>query len=256
MPRRERYPYFAPPPPAGGVDPACPDAMLNLPWLKAGSAGGEVKKEWAKDEPLTRAQGGSLPRFSCEEFVQYETHFHAGSTMTALGTLAWVSNDLSNPRFLLQAEQIEKLARKSFTKDGGDDPDFAKPGVTPDFYERHPVEFPASWPEKYALPVVVRDLSKPAQRLRLLALDEFVLAFWKTVDRVKNWGRLAARALAEDPEDAQKQQAVERVETLLAQARALHNNVPLCFIYANSDAEAVFSSLPEALTPALDPRRR
>ena len=163
--------------------------------------------------------------------------------MTALGTLAWLSNDLSNSRFLLQAVQIEKLARKSFTAGGGEDADLSKPGTTPDFYDRHPVQIPSSWPEKYALPVVVRDLSKPAQRLRLLALDEFVLAFWKTVDRVKNWGRLAARALAEDPEDAQKQQAVERVEKLLAQARALHNNVPLCFIYANSDAEAYDLSL-------------
>ena len=108
--------------------------------------------------------------------------------MTALGTLAWLSNDLSNSRFLLQAVQIEKLARKSFTAGGGEDADLSKPGTTPDFYDRHPVQIPSSWPEKYALPVVVRDLSKPAQRLRLLALDEFVLAFWKTVGRVKTGG--------------------------------------------------------------------
>ena len=69
-----------------------------------------------------------------------------------------------------------------------------------------------------------------------MALDEFVLAFWKTVDRVKNGEKLAAQALADDPENEQKKQALDGVGKVLAQARALHNNVPICFIYANSDA--------------------
>ena len=184
-----------------------------------------------------------MPMFSAPEFVQFEKHFRAGSTMTVLGTLAWLSNDLSNPRFLLQAVQIEKLARKSFTVGGGDDPALSKAGITSDYYDRHPVHIPSSWPEKYVCPVVVRDLSKAPQRLRLLALDEFVLSFWKTVDRLKKCERLAALALADDTDNVEKQKAVEGFVTLLAQARALHNNVPFCVIYADSDAEAYDLSL-------------
>ena len=147
--------------------------------------------------------------------------------MTTLGTLGWLSNDLSNPRFLLQASQIEQLARKSFTTSGGDDPALSKPGLTPDFYDRHPTHIPPSWPEKYVLPVVFRDLSKAPQRMRLLALDEFVLAFWKTVDRLKTCERQAARALEGGTENEQKKQVLERWQNLLAQDRALHNNVPI-----------------------------
>ena len=217
--------------------------MLNVPWLKSGSEGNQLKKDWSKDTPLTLAQGGSLPAFSASDFTAYEAHFRSGKTMTALATLAWFSNDLSNPRFLLQATQIEKLARKTYTAGGGDDPALSNPGITADYYDRHSTLIPPSWPEKYIVPVVVRDLSKAPQRLRILALDEFVLAFWKMADRLKTCERQAARALEEDKENAQKQQALEGWQKLLTQARALHNNVPICLIYADSDAVAYDLSL-------------
>ena len=217
--------------------------MLNVVWLKSGSNGGQLKKDWGKDNPLTVADGGCLPPFSEAEFKRFEPHFRAGSSMTALGTLGWLSNELSNPRFLMQAEQIEKLARKAFTDGGGADPANSQIGVSPDYYERHSVQFPSSWPEKYVLPIVVRDLSKPPKKLQLLALDEMVLAFWKMVDRVRGWEGIAQRALADDAENVEKQQKLEALRSTLYQARHLHNNVPCCFIYADTEAVAYDLSL-------------
>ena len=83
----------------------------------------------------------------------------------------------------------------------------------------------------------------PPKRLQLLALDEFVLAFWKMVDRLEKCERMATRACADDTENAEKQKKLLYFTKMLEQARCLHNNVPICFIYADTDAVSYDLSL-------------
>jgi hypothetical protein len=47
------------------------------------------------------------------------------------------------------------------------------------YWSDNEVSFPAAWPEKATLPVHTHDPQHLANRLKLLAYDEVVLAFWR-----------------------------------------------------------------------------
>ena len=180
--------------------------------------------------------------------------------VTALCTLTSVSNELSLPNIGIDEERVEQLGRKFFCKpkaaarsSGGETPATARSpgGETPatDFWQHNEIHFPQSWPDKLTLPVSINDPGKFPLKYRLLALDEVVLAFWKMVGHVagmvessKAEVTKAKSSGGETPDDAAKkkitdcEQKFQVLEALMDSARRLHRNVPISFVFVESES--------------------
>ena len=229
-------------------------AMLAFAWLRKGAAGVEQKTVWQKDTPLPASDGGSVGILTPDNFLAAADSLRNGGKMIGLITLHQVSNDFSYPGIKFQNNRLETLARKLFSTNkqsgnniGGLTPNPAG-GLTPPadkFYETSDPSFPLSWPG--TLPIIVRDISKPPIRWKLLAADEMVAAYWKMVDFIaRAIPHHEARAKAEPEGSPNLKAIVDKVELYtkqLAVARKLARNVTAEVIFASTDQEALDKSL-------------
>ena len=117
---------------------------------------------------------------------------------------------------------------------------FGVPGDN--YWEDNSVCFPSAWPEKYGLPIIVRDLDAfPRKgRFKLAALDDVVASFWKFVEHcVQQLGSVKTQLEASAPPSEEQRQVLQRraasLKEQLARAELLQRNVPFTIYWAADD---------------------
>ena len=232
--------------------------MLSFAWLRKGSCGEELRVAWQKDAPLPLGEGGSVGPLTAENFTASTEVLRDGGKVVGLITLHQLSNDFSYPGIQFQTERLEMLARKMFSTNqtassGGVTPPAGgltlavpAPSLLPDkFYDSADPVFPRSWPG--VLPIVVRDSANLPAKLKLLAADEMVAAFWKMAEfTARGIKILEGRAAREKGNSALYTTIIARIQVYqeaMYAARRLARNVTAEVIFASTDQEALDKSL-------------
>jgi hypothetical protein len=229
--------------------------MLAFAWLRKGSGGATQRAEWAKDIPLTTSEGGSVDELTSEKFLGAAELLRDGGKLVGLITLLSISNDFSYPGIKFQSTRLEFVGRKFFTtnrppalagsqglmsKDQG-----SMIPITDKFYETSDPAFPKSWPG--TMPIVVRDLTRPPPKWKLLATDEMVAAFWKIVDftvrGIQHYKDRCSTEAQDSPNLKVLQDKLNLYITELAAARKLARNITTEVVFAPTDQEALDLSL-------------
>ena len=94
-----------------------------------------------------------------------------------------------------------------------------------------------SWPDKCTVPISVSDPGNPG-RLRILCLDEMVLAFWKFVGYAQRLLQMAESELQQAANEEQKRipkTIVASRKAVVEAARRLQRNVPFSLMYCVSE---------------------
>ena len=219
--------------------------MHTLPFLRKGSHGEALKKEWKDDQPLPMGEGGAVRALSNPELVALKDSFHAGNSHQTLVCLSRISTESSTPHLVLQENRLEGMGRKLWTTNTGKSAQAEPlPGQADNFYTENSPKFPESWPEKGTLPVIIRNTSRVPAQFKLLALDEMVASFWKIAAHCRaQIGVMKLdvdKAEADDKPDRKKylQEKIESYEQQLEKARRLARNVPVSIVYCDSDEAA------------------
>lgn len=239
---------------AGGAMTA---SMSMCTFLRAGQPAAKLKKQWEKDAPLPLALGGTMAplSFGAEEKETRAKTLHSGAKVTSLCCLTMLGHEMSLPSIGVDENQVEALGRRFFTKSvapvsgvgpegqGGETPSQEAPdiglgkadGDAQSFWGQCRVHFPSSWPDKCVIPISVSDPNAITPgRLRILCMDEMVLAFWKFVGYAQH---LLVMAESEENKDKTKQNAakVASRKAVVEAARRLQRNVPFTLIYCENE---------------------
>lgn len=152
--------------------------MNTLPWLRKDGAAAAVKAKWAAGPglgvPLPVGEGGSMPAVNAGLWADKQSAMLNGGRPRGIGCLTWLANDLSYVGLKLQPERLEACARSLWSATADGNAHMGSMGDPLTWWENNPARFPTAWPEKFTLPILVRDASKApaAGKYRLLALDE------------------------------------------------------------------------------------
>ena len=165
--------------------------------------------------------------------------------MNGLVCLTSISNIFSVSGIRFQETRVEAAGRQFWSTNKGASATQppAAPGMPSDgFWDENDPLFPAAWPAKYTLPVVVRDPASFPKEWQLLAMDEVVVSFWKITDFAQR--RLEAmtkRLAAPDVPQAEGDVLQKKVEVYteqLEKARKLQRNVIICVECFKDQAES------------------
>ena len=228
--------------------------MHTLAWLRKESAGAKLKKEWSKDVPLAMSEGGTVESMSETRMKSAEETLRNGGTVTGLVCLTSISNTYSVSGIRFQEQRMEAAGRQFWSTNKGPSANQPPPAAgmpADEFWSENDPLFPASWPAKLTLPVVVRDPTTTPKEWQLLAMDESVVAFWKIVDFAHRRLDAMTKRKAEANVPAEEAKALEAKVALYAEqlqrARKLHRNVVISVEYleANRDSEDRALSLRE-----------
>ena len=181
--------------------------------------------------------------------------------MTGLACLTMLSHEMSLPSIGVDENHVESLGRRFFTKcmataaaggnpqgEAGGKAPSQKPdtelgtvagGLDPEsFWSQRQVFFPMSWPDKCTIPISVSDPGSSPGRLRILCLDEMVLAFWKFAGYAQRLLSMAESELQKAANDEQKiilKTIVASRKAVVEAARRLQRNVPFALMYCQSE---------------------
>ena len=233
-------------------------SMSMCTFLRAGQLAAKLKKQWEKDAPLPVALGGTMAplSFGVEETETRAKTLHSGAKVTSLCCLTMLGHEMSLPSIGVDESQVEALGRRFFTKSvapvagvvsegqGGETPSQDTPDIelgkaagldAQSFWGQRQVHFPISWPDKCIIPISVPDPSAITPgRLRILCMDEMVLAFWKFVGYAQH-----LLTMAENEEKKEKTtQNAEKVasrKAVVEAARRLQRNVPFTLMYCENE---------------------
>ena len=176
--------------------------------------------------------GGTIESMSDLRMKGSEETLRAGGTVSGLVCLTSISNTFSVSGLRFQEQRMEAAGRVFWSTNTGPSAEAppAGPGMPADgFWEENDPLFPAAWPAKLTLPVVVRDPTKMPAVWQLLAMDEAVVSFWKIVDHCQRTLDAMTKRLQESGVPETEVQALnKKIRTYteqLEKARKLNRNV-------------------------------
>ena len=208
--------------------------MNTHAWLRRGSAGDKLKKEWKSDTPLPMADGGTMEAMTKDRLKGAAETLKNGGTVAGLICITAIGNNYSISGIRFQETRMEAAGRQFWSTNKGASAECppAAPGMPSDgFWEENDPLFPAAWPAKCVLPVLIRDPASLPNSWQLLAMDEVVISFWKIVDftqrRLDSMNKRLSETDVPEKEAEVLKKKVGEYEVLLENARKLARNVPI-----------------------------
>ena len=209
------------------------------------------KKEWEKDRPLGKKDGGSMEAWDdwgpAERAATMKKQ--PGGSKKGLMCLTELTNDLSTQLVGISAETVEKAVRRLWTSKHdattGQSPhaclgmDGDK--VTDPFWLSNKISIPSSWPEKAGITVSITDPTSFPAKFHILHGDVQALSFWRTVGYIQHVVDVAVNAVKQlrgkslsETEQEEFKKAQEReceARKLMEDAHFLQRNVTTTFVY-------------------------
>lgn len=219
--------------------------MNTLAWLRGGSAGAKLKKDWQKDVPLTMSEGGTAEAMSNERMKLSAETLRKGGTVSGLVCLTSISNTYSVSGLRFQEQRMEAAGRQFWSTNKGASAEQppAGPGMPSDgFWDENDPLFPPAWPAKCTLPVVVRDPTIMPTTWQLLAMDETVISFWKIADfaqrRLESMKAHLGKEGVPEAEAEVLKNKIQLYTDQLLKARMLQRNVVINVCYCEDEKES------------------